>query len=111
MTSGTPVEDWIAHHARFAPQSEAAHDFASGRRFSYAGFDERITRAALWLAHAFGIKRGDRVAVLSMNDTDVFELQFACRRLGAVFLPLNWRLAGARPQVLFQEPTPALPVP
>ena len=36
---------------------------------------------------------GDRVAVLSMNDTDVFELQFACRRLGAIFLPLNWRLA------------------
>ena len=28
-----------------------------------------------------------------MNDTDVFELQFACRRLGAIFLPLNWRLA------------------
>ncbi len=57
-------------------------------------FDERITRAALWLARAFGVRRGDRVvAVLSMNDTDVFELQFACRRLGAIFLPLNWRLA------------------
>ena len=50
MTSGIPVEDWIAHHARFAPRSEAAHDLASGRRFTYAQFDERITRAALWLA-------------------------------------------------------------
>src|SRR5258707_15074342 len=28
-----------------------------------------------------------------MNDPVVFELQFACRRLGAIFLPLNWRLA------------------
>ena len=93
MASGIPVEDWIAHHARFAPGSEAAHDLASGRRFTYAQFDERITRAALWLARAFGIRHGDRVAVLSMNDTDVFELQFACRRLGAIFLPLNWRLA------------------
>ena len=93
MTSGIPVEDWIAHHARFAPRSEAAHDLASGRRFTYAQFDERVTRAALWLAAAFGVRQGDRVAVLSMNDTDVFELQFACRRLGAIFLPLNWRLA------------------
>ena len=90
MASGIPVEDWIAHHARFAPGSEAAHDLASGRRFTYVQFDERITRAALWLAAAFGVRQGDRVAVLSMNDTDVFELQFACRRLGAVFLPLNW---------------------
>ncbi len=50
MTSGIPVEDWIGHHARFSPGAEAAHDLASGRRFTYAQFDERITRAALWLA-------------------------------------------------------------
>jgi len=106
MTSGIPVEDWIAHHARFAPQSEAVHDLASGRRFSYAGFDERITRAALWLARAFGIKRGDRVAVLSMNDTDVFELQFACRRLGAIFLPLNWRLAVPELEFICKDAAP-----
>jgi fatty-acyl-CoA synthase len=93
MPSGIPAEDWIGHHARFAPQSEAAHDLASGRRFTYAAFDDRIRRAALWLKSAFGVSKGDRVAVLSMNDTDVFELQFACRRLGAIFLPLNWRLA------------------
>ena len=37
--------------------------------------------------------RGDRVAVLSHNDSDVFEAQFACQRLGAIFMPLNWRLA------------------
>ncbi|QQS13445.1 MAG: long-chain fatty acid--CoA ligase [Rhodospirillales bacterium] len=93
MTSGIIAEDWIAHHARFAPWAEAAHDLESGRRFTYAEFDDRITRAALWLARSLAVRAGDRVGVLSMNDTDVFELQFACRRLGAVFLPLNWRLA------------------
>ena len=64
MTSGIPVEDWIAHHARFAPTSEAAHDLASGRRFTYAEFDERVTRAALWLAAAFDVRRGDRKSVV-----------------------------------------------
>src|SRR5262245_44867332 len=67
MTPGIAAEDWIAHHTRFAPRSEAAHDLTSGRRFTYAAFDDRISRAALWLRHAFGVSRGDRVAVLSMN--------------------------------------------
>ena len=38
------------------------------------------------------IARGDRVAVLALNTTDTLEVQFACGRLGAVFLPLNTRL-------------------
>ena len=90
---GEPVADWIAHHARYSPRREAVHDLASGRRFTYAEFDERVSRAALWLRDGFGVGRGDRVAVLSHNDSDVFEVQFACQRLGAIFLPLNWRLA------------------
>ena len=108
MTSGIAAEDWIAHHARFAPRSEAEHDLASGRRFTYAAFDDRITRAALWLAGAFGVARGDRVAVLSMNDTDVFELQFACRRLGAIFLPLNWRLAVPELEFICKDASPVV---
>ena len=108
MTTGIPVEDWIAHHARFAPRSEAAHDLASGRRFTYAQFDDRISRAALWLSHTFGVRQGDRVAVLSMNDTDVFELQFACRRLGAIFLPLNWRLAVPELEFIAKDACPVV---
>jgi fatty-acyl-CoA synthase len=108
MTTGIVAEDWIAHHARFSPGAEAAHDLASGRRFTYAAFDDRITRAALWLAEAFGVAKGDRVAVLSMNDTDVFELQFACRRLGAIFLPLNWRLAVPELEFICKDANPVV---
>jgi fatty-acyl-CoA synthase len=93
MPSGIPAADWIAHHARYAPSAEAAYDLASGRRFTYAAFDERVTRAALWLSRVNRIAHGDRIAVLSRNDTDLFELQFACQRLGAILVPLNWRLA------------------
>src|SRR4051812_38544367 len=93
MPSGIPAADWISHHARYSPSAEAAFDLASGRHFNYAEFDRRVTRAAQWLRHARGGARGDRVAVLSRNDTDLFELQFACLRLGAIYLPLNWRLA------------------
>ena len=69
------------------------HDLCSGRRFTYAELDARITQAALYLRDGLKVGDGDRVAVLCHNDSDVFEVQFACRRIGAIFLPLNWRLA------------------
>ena len=43
-------------------------------------------------ATALKVARGDRVAVLALNTTDTLEVQFACGRIGAVFLPLNTRL-------------------
>jgi fatty-acyl-CoA synthase len=84
--------DWIAHFARRTPDKPAVVDLASDRRFSYAQFDARISRLAAHLRGTLGIARGDRVAVLAMNTTDTLEVQFACGRIGAVFLPLNTRL-------------------
>jgi fatty-acyl-CoA synthase len=86
------VYDWIRHHARRVPHQAACIDLHSGRRFTYAQMDGRVDRAAAFLAGACGIGRGDRVAVLAPNTTDIFEIQFACVRLGAIFVPLNWRL-------------------
>ncbi len=85
--------DWISHHARRTPDKLAAVDLASDRRFTYAAFDERVARLAQHLRAALGVARGARVAVLAQNTTDTLEVQFACFRLGAVFVPLNTRLA------------------
>ena len=52
---------------------------------------DRIGRLGLGLRSAYGVQRGDRVAVLAHNSSDLFEIQFACGRLGAVFVPMNWR--------------------
>ncbi len=100
------VYDWVAHHAGRTPAKPAAVDLASGRRFCWAAFDDRVGRLAAGLAKRHGVGRGDRVAVLAHNSTDVFELQFACWRLGAVFVPLNWRLAAAElaPVLALAEP-------
>jgi fatty-acyl-CoA synthase len=84
--------DWIAHFGRRTPDKVAVVDLASGRRFTYAQFDARIARLAAHLRRGLGIQRGDRVAVLALNTTDTLEVQFACGRIGAVFLPLNTRL-------------------
>jgi fatty-acyl-CoA synthase len=45
------------------------------------------------LKSEFGVSRGDRVAILSLNRPDYLVLLYACARLGAILVPLNWRLA------------------
>jgi fatty-acyl-CoA synthase len=84
--------DWIAHFGRRTRDKPAVVDLASERTFTYAQFDARISRLAAHLRDRLGIKRGERVAVLALNTTDTLEVQFACGRIGAVFLPLNTRL-------------------
>jgi len=84
--------DWIAHHARRTPGKTAVVDLASDRRWTYAAFDDRVARLARFLGGMAKVGRGDRVAVLALNTTDTLEVQFACFRLGAAFVPLNTRL-------------------
>src|SRR5262249_119719 len=87
-----PYYDWIAHHAMRTPDKTALVDLATERSFSYLELDDRIGRLAQHLRGKLSVKRGDRVAVLALNTTDTLEVQFACGRLGAIFVPLNVRL-------------------
>src|SRR3954454_17860111 len=103
-----PYYDCIAHHAMRQPHALAAVDLATGRRHTYQAFDDRIARLAGTLRSRFGIGRGDRIAVLAPNATDTFEVQFACGRIGAIFVPLNWRLANAELKAILADCEPAL---
>ena len=76
MTS--PSFDWIAHHAAVRGDKLAMHDLESGRQFSYSEMNDRTSRLATALRDEFGIGHGDRVAVLAENDSNFFEVEFAC---------------------------------
>jgi long-chain acyl-CoA synthetase len=67
-------------------------------RLTWNEFEERTDALARGLA-AFGVQRGDRVAVLMLNCHCYLELYYACARMGAVIVPLNIRLA--RPEIVF----------
>ena len=54
---------------------------------------QRIAAAARALKSQLGVGRGDRVAILCLNHPDYLVLLYACARLGAMLVPLNWRLA------------------
>ena len=103
-----PYYDGVAHHAMRRPSSMAAVDLATGRHHTYQTFDNRISRlAASFLSH-FAIKPDDRIAILAPNTTDTFEVQFACGRIGAIFVPLNWRLANPELQAILADCTPTM---
>ncbi len=102
-----PYYDCIAHHAMRRPESLAAVDLATGRRHSYRGFNDRIARLAGSLVER-GIVANDRIAVLAPNTTDTFDVQFACGRIGAIFVPLNWRLANPELRAILADCMPAM---
>ncbi|MFC8660681.1 o-succinylbenzoate--CoA ligase [Streptomyces sp. NPDC057199] len=88
---------WPARRARKTPHRTAL--IHGDTTVTYAGLYERTTR----LAHALrasGVRRGDRIAYLGPNHPSYLEALFAAGTLGAVFVPLNTRLAG--PEIAYQ---------
>ena len=82
---------WLEKNAAFTPDKIAIR--FEGTDISYQSFNKRVHDHARALKHSCGVGRGDRIAFLGMNHPDLLYLFFACARLGAIFLPLNWRLA------------------
>lgn len=61
-----------------------------GKRFTYSQISQRVNRLGNALAK-LGIKKGDRVAMLQVNCPECIETYFAAARLGAIYVPLNFR--------------------
>ncbi|MCD0501893.1 AMP-binding protein [Bordetella petrii] len=80
----------VAYHARRTPDQPAI--VYRDVEISYAEFHERIRKTAAML-HAHGVGRNDVVALFMKNSPAFLELAFAASYLGAVFLPVNYRLA------------------
>src|ERR1041385_5637751 len=99
--------DWLAKHALYTPDREALVEYSTGRRLTYAEFNDASCRAAGFLK-ARGIGQGDRVALLSGNCAEILFALFACQKLGAIFLPLNFRLPPAELAPIVDEAEPSI---
>ncbi|MBB3045836.1 fatty-acyl-CoA synthase [Litorivivens lipolytica] len=64
-----------------------------GSTWSYAEFDERCRRLARLLKQQ-GVRKGDRVGYVGQNHPAFLETLFGAARLGAIFVPMNYRLSG-----------------
>lgn len=82
--------DIIRVHARRQPDRPlATFDDISA---TYGEVDTRSNRIAQKLREV-GVSPGSRVAIVSTNRTEFFDVLFAVCKIGAVLLPVNWRLA------------------
>ncbi len=99
--------DPVDLQARLRPDALACVDLPSGRRWTYREFDRDIRRAVTVLGQG-GIRPGDRVAVLARNTVWQLVLHFAAMRMGAIFVPLNWRLSPAEVPPLLTDCTPSI---
>ncbi len=98
MTAGSdlPVSRRVMNLAHFVTQS--ARRFPNRpaliwgeRRWTWAEFDARVSALAAVLTKQ-GVKYGDRVVVQSKNSNLMLESMYACFRIGAVWVPTNFRL-------------------
>jgi fatty-acyl-CoA synthase len=91
----TPFVEALAAHARATPERLALRCGIGDEALQtdYAALWRRIERVGGHLRETWRIAPGDRVACLGLNDELQLALLFACARAGAIFLPLNFRLA------------------
>jgi fatty-acyl-CoA synthase len=106
------MQDWIAPdpvalHARGRPEKLALVDLATGRQWTYGALDRAIEQAIGALA-GLGLAPGDRLAALAKNSADLVIVQQAAMRMGAIFVPLNWRLSPAELAPILADCTPKL---
>ena len=96
---------WVQRWAELHPKKGAI--IFKDERITYFELNERADRASCWL-QSLGIEKGDRVAAMLNNCPEFIELFLACARLGAIFVPLNFRLAAAELDYLLKNSRPRL---
>ena len=105
--AGTTFADVIREHAQIRPQASALS--FEGVTWTFADLHARSSRAANAL-RAEGVQAGDRVAVLTKNRAEFFELIFACSKIGAILVGLNWRLAPAELDAIVNDAKPTIAI-
>ena len=81
----------LTKRAVLNPKREAYVDSHGDLRLTFAELNQRCNRLANALK-ADGITKGERVGLLLMNSAEFMEAYFALAKVGAVVVPLNWRL-------------------
>jgi fatty-acyl-CoA synthase len=100
------ISQWIQTHASFTPHKVAIID--GQQSYTYGELEQLVSQHARLLKHQMRIGRGDRVAYLGFNSIEFLCLVFACARLGALFIPMNWRLTTPEFDHILQDASPSV---
>ena len=98
------VGEWIFKRAAIYPEGPFLKE-EEARSFTNREFNERVNRMAHALT-AWGVGKGERVAVLMANASEFLEIFFACAKTGAIMVPVNFRLAVPELAYIFRDCAP-----
>jgi fatty-acyl-CoA synthase len=105
MIKSMNIAWWVKRWSELHPHKTAI--IFEGRRTSYLELHEKVNLACCWL-QGLGIVKGERVAVMLGNCPEFIELFLACSRMGAIFVPVNYRLAAAELDFTLTDSSPKL---
>lgn len=84
--------DLINRNAAAYANRQAWYEVDDGRTLTFSEYKEKVDRLAGGLFNA-GVRHGDRIGVVGKNSLEFFLLYGAAAALGAIVLPINWRLS------------------
>jgi len=90
--------NWVTMHAERSPDAIANIDALSGEERTYRQFEERSNALT-----QRGVQKGDRIAVLVMNSIEFVEIMIAIAKLGAITVPINYRLKSPEVEYILQD--------
>ncbi len=85
------IGSFLTRRAMLSPNEEGL--VCENVRLTFSELNSRANRLANAMK-ALGIKKGDHVAMLTLNEVEYFDMLFGLGKIGATLVPINYRLAG-----------------
>tara|TARA_R110002072_G_scaffold89232_5_gene200003 strand:+ start:30080 stop:31627 length:1548 start_codon:yes stop_codon:yes gene_type:complete len=98
----TNIGELLQRRALLSAKRTAYVDSVTGQRLDFSTLNERCNQVANGLVAA-GVRPGDRVALLMVNGAEFIESYFAVAKIGAVVVPLNWRLVSDELEFILKD--------
>ncbi len=105
MIKSMNIAWWVQRWAELTPEKPAI--IFEDQIISYKELCARADMTSCWL-QSIGIEKGDRVAVMLHNCPEFLDLFLACSRLGAIFVPMNFRVTSIELDYFIQNCRPRL---
>jgi fatty-acyl-CoA synthase len=101
------IGDLVVNNARLFPHKIGIVDAQTGGRFTWREINDRVNRLANAMLD-LGIRKGDRIGVISDNSIPCGEFHFAVAKIGALGCPFNFRLNESQLEYIINDVTPKL---
>jgi fatty-acyl-CoA synthase len=102
--------DWIGRWARYTPQAIVFDDLERNQSISYQQANKVLCHLAGLFDANYQIQKGDRIAVLATNIFEYAYLLFLAQKLGAILVPINFRLTSPELEHVFSDCEPKLTI-